>query len=122
MSTKHLKISGDLSLPIDAATQTFAFIARKGAGKTYADGKLRKKGERHPVPVHLMIEESQLIVPENFGGDSARMVGIYEEIIRLGRNYGIGVSMISQRPQSVNKEVLNQTECLLVGQVNGAHE
>jgi hypothetical protein len=27
-------------LPIDAATQTFAFIARKGAGKTYAAGKL----------------------------------------------------------------------------------
>jgi DNA helicase HerA-like ATPase len=48
------------------------------------------------------------------------MVGIYEEIIRLGRNYGIGVSMITQRPQSVNKEVLNQTECLFVGQVNGA--
>jgi hypothetical protein len=50
------------------------------------------------------------------------MVGVYEEIIRLGRNYGIGVSMITQRPQSVNKEVLNQTECLFVGQVNGAQE
>src|SRR6185503_14699865 len=30
--------------------------------------------------------------------------------------------MISQRPQSVNKEVLNQTECLFVGQVNGSQE
>jgi len=37
---KQLKISDDLSLPLDAATQTFAFIARKGAGKTYAAGKL----------------------------------------------------------------------------------
>lgn len=37
---QKLKISEDLSLPIDAATQTFAFIARKGAGKTYAAGKL----------------------------------------------------------------------------------
>lgn len=209
-----LKISDDLTLPIDAATQTFAFIARKGAGKTYAAGKLaecmidagvqvvvldsvgnwwglrlssdgkesafdipvigglrgdipleatggkliadtivetgrsliidvsqfskgdrqrfatefgerlwlKKKAERHPSPVHLIIEESQLIVPESVRGDSARMVGIYEEIIRLGRNYGIGVSMISQRPQSVNKEVLNQTECLFALQVNGAHE
>jgi hypothetical protein len=209
-----LKIADDLSLPLDAATQTFAFIARKGAGKTYAAGKLvellleahvqvvvldtvgnwyglrlaadgktagfdvpvlgglrgdipleaaggtliadivvetgrslvidmsqfsladrkrfaaafgerlwqRKKGERHPSPLHLVIEESQLIIPQNVQGDTARMVGIFEEIIRLGRNYGIGVSMITQRPQSVNKEVLNQTECLLVGQVNGAQE
>lgn len=214
---KELKISDDLSLPLEAATQTFAFIARKGAGKTYAAGKLaeclidanvqvvvldsvgnwwglrlgadgksagydipvlgglrgdiplqatggqliadtivetgrsliidvsqfskahrqrfaaefgerlwlKKKAERHPSPVHLIIEESQLIVPENPTGEKeflARMVGIYEEIIRLGRNYGIGVSMISQRPQSVNKEVLNQTECLFCLQVNGAHE
>jgi len=199
---------------MDAATQTFAFIARKGAGKTYAAGKLaelllehhaqvvildtvgnwyglrisadgkgggfdipvfgglrgdlplqatagqlvadvavetgrsliidvsqfslsdrkrfatafgeqlwkRKKGESHPSPLMLMIEESQLIIPQFSRGDDARMVGIYEEIIRLGRNYGIGCTMISQRPQSVNKEVLNQTECLFVLQVNGAQE
>lgn len=199
-----------------AATQTFAFIARKGAGKTYAAGKLaeqlldqqvqviimdtvgnwyglrisangkdkgydipvfgglrgdlplqaqagdiiadvavetgrsmildmsqfsladrkrfavtfgerlwkNKKGEQHPSPITLFIEESQLIVPQQVtgGGDTARMVGIYEEIIRLGRNYGIGAVMISQRPQSVNKEVLNQTECLFVLQINGAQE
>jgi DNA helicase HerA-like ATPase len=35
-----LEIAEDLSLPLDAATQTFAFIARKGAGKTYTAGKL----------------------------------------------------------------------------------
>ncbi len=211
---KTLPISPKLSLPIDAATQTFAFIARKGGGKTYAAGKLaeclldagvqvvildavgnwwglrlmadgrtpaydipvlgglrgdiplessgghliadivvdsgrsiildisqfsktdrqrfatgfaerlwrQKKAERHPSPLHLIIEESQLIVPQMVKGDQAVMVGIYEEIIRLGRNYGIGISMISQRPQSVNKEVLNQTECLFVFQVNGKQE
>ncbi len=210
----NLKIASTLSFPIDAATQTFAFIGRKGSGKTYGTGKLvelligagvqvaildtvgnwyglrlaadgksagidipilgglrgdipleatggaliadalvesgrsmiidisqfskadrqrfalalgerlwkRKKAEAQPTPVHLVLEESQLIVPEAVRGDSAAMVGIYEEIIRLGRNYGIGVTMITQRPQSVNKEVLNQTECLMVFQTNGAHE
>jgi hypothetical protein len=213
--TKLLRISDDLALPLEtAATQTYAFLARKGAGKTYAAGKLaelliaarvqvvvldsvgnwyglrlaadgkgpgldvpvlgglrgdvpledtggelvantlvdtgrsavldisqfsmagrqrfatafatrlwaRKKAEADPAPLHLVIEESQLIVPQNVRGDTAKMVGIYEEIIRLGRNYGIGVSMISQRPQSVNKEVLNQTECLFVLQTNGKQE
>lgn len=217
MSQPTLALSPDLELPIDAATQTFAFIARKRAGKTYAAGKLtellleagvqvvildtvgnwyglrisadgkgkgfdipvlgglrgdlplqatageliadvavetarslvldisqfslgdrkrfatafgerlwkKKKAETHPTPLMLVLEEAQLIVPQftgTSGGDAARMLGIYEEIIRLGGNYGIGVMMISQRPQSVNKEVLNQTECLFVLQVNGAQE
>ncbi|HTF19346.1 MAG TPA: hypothetical protein VK658_14800 [Chryseolinea sp.] len=209
-----IKLSETLSLPLDAATQTFAFIGRKGSGKSYGSGKLvellidagiqvaildtvgnwyglrlaadgkskgidipiigglrgdipleptggtlvadilidsgrslvidasqftkvdrqrfatafgaqlwkRKKAEHNPTPVMLVLEESQLIIPEAVRGDSASMVGIYEEIIRLGRNYGIGVTMITQRPQSVNKEVLNQTECLMAFQVNGAHE
>jgi len=210
----NLKISTDLALPIDAATQTFAFIGRKGSGKTFGAGKLtellmdggvqcvildtvgnwyglrlaadgkspgfdipvlgglrgdipleanggglvadlvadtgrsvnvdlsqfslgdrkrfatefglklwqRKKAERNPSPLHLVIEECQLIIPQMVRGDDARMVGIYEEIVRLGRNYGIGVSMITQRPQSVNKEALTQTECLVVFQVNGTPE
>lgn len=214
MKNQTLELSADLSLPIDAATQTFAFIGRKGSGKTYGAGKLaellmdagvqtvildtvgnwyglriaadgkergfdipvlgglrgdipleatggelvadlvvdtgrsiiidlsqfslgdrkkfatafgirlwqRKKAETDPSPLHLVIEESQLIIPQFVGKDDARMVGIYEEIIRLGRNYGIGVSMITQRPQSVNKEVLTQTECLVVFQVNGTPE
>lgn len=211
---KQLVISEDLSLPLDAATQTIAVIARKGAGKTYAASKLaeeflehgvqtvvmdtvgnwyglriaangkdrgfdipvlgglrgdapltpdagaliadllvdtgrsfivdlsqfsltarkkfafafgeqlwkRKKAQADPSPVHVFLEECQLIVPQFVGRDDARMVGIWEEIIRLGRNYGIGVTMITQRPQSVNKEVLTQTECLLVLQVNGVPE
>lgn len=214
MIDKRLKIADRISLPLDAATQTFAFIARRGGGKTYAAGKLvellldagvqcvvidavgnwyglrlaadgkapgydipvigglrgdipleatggkliadivvetgrslildvsqfslqdrkrfcgafgeylwtAKKRQGNPSPVMLVIEESQLIVPQRVLGDDAKMVGVFEEIIRLGRNYGIGCVMISQRPQSVNKEVLNQAECLFVGQVNGAQE
>lgn len=214
MSHKLLKFSEDLSFPVDAATQTFGFIARKGAGKTYACGKLtellmdagvqcvildtvgnwyglrissdgksqgfdipvigglrgdiplthesgaliadmvtetgrsiiidlsqfnksqrkhfatafgerlweRKKSELQPSPLHLVIEESQLIIPQNMYKGEERMVGIFEEIVRLGRNYGIGVSLISQRPQSVNKEVLSQVECLVALQINGSHE
>ncbi len=83
---------------------------------------LRMKGERHPTPLMLVMEECQLIVPQNVGDGQAKMVGIYEEIVRLGGNFGIGVCMITQRPQSVNKEVLNQTECLFVFQTNGAQE
>lgn len=209
---KEIKISKEISLPKDAVTQTFAFIGRKGSGKTYlatmvaeqmldlhgqviiidpvgnfwglrvnADGKSKGKeifviggdhgdvplvpeagariarllvekgisavldvsgfriGEHkrfaadfaeeffhlkksHRSPVHVFIEEAQKIIPQRVGPDEARMVGAFEQIVRLGRNYGIGCSLITQRPQSVNKEVLSQVECLCVLQVTGPHE
>jgi hypothetical protein len=50
------------------------------------------------------------------------MLGAFEKLTKLGRNFGIGVTLISQRPQSVNKDVLNQTEALFVLQTNGAQE
>ena len=45
-----LKIATDLKLPLDAATQTFAFIARKGAGKTYAAAEDPKSIMRSKLP------------------------------------------------------------------------
>lgn len=79
-----------------------------------------KKSQRSAV--HLFVEEAQLFAPQRTGPEEARMLGAFENIIRLGRNYGIGATLISQRPQSVNKEVLSQVECLCVLQVNGTHE
>lgn len=79
-----------------------------------------KKSQRSAV--HVFIEEAQLFIPQMCRPDEARMLGAFENIVRLGRNYGIGTSLISQRPQSVNKEVLSQVECLCVLQVNGTHE
>jgi len=79
-----------------------------------------KKSQRSPV--HLFLEEAQKLVPQVPEQDERRMLGAFEDIVRLGRNYGIGATMISQRPQSINKEVLSQVECLVVGQINGVHE
>lgn len=80
----------------------------------------RKKRQR--TPVHLVIEEAQVFAPEQPGRGEERMLGAIEDIVRLGRNFGIGCSMISQRPQSVNKEVLNQAEPLVVFQLVASHE
>ena len=35
-----LRMSGELSLPLDVVTQKLAFIGRTGSGKTYAATKL----------------------------------------------------------------------------------
>jgi hypothetical protein len=80
----------------------------------------RKKTAR--TACHLVLEEAQAFLPQMVRGDDARMVGVFEDIGKVGRNYGIGVSILSQRPQAVNKDVLNQTEVLLAFQTNGPQE
>jgi hypothetical protein len=80
----------------------------------------RKKTARSAV--HLFIEEAQAYLPQFVRGDDARMVGVFEDIGKVGRNYGIGTSLISQRPQAINKDVLNQVEVLLAFQTNGPQE
>jgi uncharacterized protein len=80
----------------------------------------RKKSQRSAI--HVFFEEAQEFVPQQVRGDVAKMVGAFERLIKLGRNFGIGASLISQRPQSVNKDVLNQTECLVAFQMTGPQE
>lgn len=75
-----------------------------------------------PAAVHLFLEECQEFVPQNPMGEEQRVLHVFQRIAKLGRNYGIGVSLISQRPQEVHKKVLNLTELLFVFQLTGPHE
>lgn len=75
-----------------------------------------------PAAVHLFLEECQEFVPQNPQKEETRMLHVYQRIAKLGRNYGIGVSLISQRPQEVHKKVLNLTELLFAFQLTGPHE
>lgn len=208
MPAKKLHLSPDLSLPLEAVTQKFAFVARSGAGKTYAAGKLaeelleakaqlvvvdpvgvwwglrlakdgKAKGFPIPVfggehgdmpltadsgafiadlivektlsvvldvssftgaemrrfvtafatqflhrkktaksPVHIIWDEAQDFVPQKVFREVAHMVGAMERLVKQGRNHGIGTTLITQRPQAVNKDVLSQTELLFVLQIN----
>lgn len=80
----------------------------------------RKKAA--PSAVHLFLEEAQEFVPQNPQRDDAKMLHVFERLIKLGRNFGIGVSLVSQRPQELNKKALNQTELLLAFQMTGPQE
>lgn len=79
----------------------------------------------HPAACHIFIEEAQEIVPQNLppatGGENyaARLLHIGNRVVKLGRNYGIGCSLISQRPQEVNKKVLEMCEVTLAFRMTG---
>jgi hypothetical protein len=81
--------------------------------------------KRHRSPLMIVWEESQEFAPQHVppkNVDAAKMAGAMQRLIKIGRNFGIGTFLITQRPQAVDKDVLNQTEVLLVFQMTGAHE
>lgn len=51
-----------------------------------------------------------------------RMLGAFEEIAEVGRNFGVGLHLISQRPQKINKDVLNLADTVLAYRANGVLE
>lgn len=195
-----LRISPDLSLPLEAVTQTFALLAKRGSGKTYtaavmieemaaaalpvavldpvgvlwglrasADGKgpglpvvilggehgdvplestagtiiadfvidarrpvvldlsLFRKGEqarfvtdfaerlyhKNREPLHLVVDEADLFAPQRPMPGEQRMLGAMEDIVRRGRARGLGVTLITQRPAVLHKDVLTQVEVLV---------
>lgn len=128
---------GDLPLDLDRAAALAEWLVQHDGSAVIDLSELRKNERKrfvaafaeslfhaaksHRRPRMVVIEEAQVFAPQMSKG-SEQMLGAIEDLVRLGRNYGIGSMLISQRPQSVNKEVLNQVECLFVGQLQGAHE
>ena len=80
----------------------------------------RKKAA--PAAIHLFLEECQEFVPQNPARGEEQMLHAFNRVVRQGRNFGIGASLISQRPQDVNKKALNQAECVFAFQLTGPHE
>lgn len=129
---------GDLPLEVGAGALLADVIVDRGVSAIVDVSHFRKKQRKEfvadfaeqlfqrkkaaPSAIQVVLEEAQVFAPQRPGRGEERMLGAIEDIVRLGRNYGIGAALISQRPQSVNKEVLNQIECLVVLQLNGKHE
>lgn len=78
--------------------------------------------KRSRTPLMVVWEECHEIVPQHVMGEDARMVGAVERLVKRGRNYGVGTTLISQRPQAVNKNVLNQVETIFAFTTIGTQE
>ncbi len=89
----------------------------------FAEQLYHRKGEtEHRTPLLVAIDEASAFVPQKVAGDTARMVGAIEDLVRRGRAAGIGVLLIDQRPASVNKDVLTQLEILIAHQITSPQD
>lgn len=204
-----LDIAPELSLPTDAVTETFALLAKRGAGKSNAAVRMAEEMHRHglpwvavdpkgdwwgirssrdgkapglPVlvlggqhgdvpleptagrvvadliaaervtavidvslmskadarrfladfaerlytantdPLHVFAEEAHEYIPQRVTAGDARMVGAWEKLVKWGRTHGLGVTLITQRSASLNKDVLTQVETLIALRTTGPQD
>lgn len=75
-------------------------------------------------PLFLIVDEADVFAPQQprEKGDQLRTLGALESIVRRGRIKGIGVLLITQRAAVLNKNVLTQTEVLVVMQTTGPQD
>jgi uncharacterized protein len=93
---------------LDLSLMTKGEMARFSA--TFLEALYR----RNRNSMHLVIDEADAFAPQRtFGVDDAKMLGAMQSIVRRGRARGIGVTMITQRPQVLNKDVLTQADVLI---------
>lgn len=81
----------------------------------------RLKGQSsHRDPVHIIIDEADEVAPQKLSGkegNALRCFGAVDTLVRRGRSSGIGVTLITQRPAAINKDVLTQIELLIAHRV-----
>lgn len=62
---------------------------------------------------HIFIEEAHEFVPQRVFGAMSKTFSAVESLVVMGRNKGIGVTLINQRAATVNKDVLTQLDTLI---------
>lgn len=77
----------------------------------FAERFYRRKASSR-TPVHLMLDEADSFAPQRPMPGEQRMLGAFEAIVRRGRSRGIGITLITQRPAVLNKNVLMMAELL----------
>lgn len=68
--------------------------------------------------MHLFCDEADYYAPQKPFGNEARSLGAMNDIVRRGRKKGIGCTLISQRPQVINKDILTMSSILTVMRVS----
>lgn len=116
----NLAVDKNLSCIIDVSQ--FESDAEKARFANDFANKLFFRKKSSPSAMHLFLEECQEFVPQNPMKGEERMLHAYIRMQKLGRNFGIGSSYITQRPQEVNKKALNMCQTLFVFRTTGTHE
>lgn len=65
------------------------------------------------TPRHIFIEEAHEFVPQRVQSGAGKCFAAVEALVVMGRNRGLGVTLINQRAATINKDVLTQVDNLV---------
>lgn len=112
---KNIDLSG---IPHDIAIPVIGTVAKLvyGIQRMYDMDSL--------VPVTLVCDEAHVYIPADFqlSASQKRMVGIFEEIAKEGRKFGITLFPASQRPSELNKTIMAQCGNFIVSKLNNEND
>lgn len=84
--------------------------------------RLYRRKAKARSPMHLFVDEADSFAPQRPMPGQQRMLGAFEAIVRRGRSRGMGMTLITQRPAVLNKNVLTQVDLLTCLRVSGPQD
>lgn len=74
------------------------------------------------LPLHLIVDEADLFIPQRASPDEKRVLAAFEDIVRRGRSRGLGITVVTQRPAVIHKDILTQIGTLIVLRMLGPQD
>lgn len=112
-----VKIINFSEVPSDILPLIIGLVARV----VFSVQQWTEKDKQHPVA--LLCDEAHLYIPERHeSGVSEEGLKSFERIAKEGRKYGVGLTVISQRPAEVNRTVLSQCNNFVAMRLTNAED
>ncbi len=97
-------------------------VLSKSAARRFAADFIETLYHRNRETLHVIVDEADMFAPQRTASEGARLLGAMEDLVRRGRARGIGVTLITQRPATLNKDVLTQAEVLVALGMTGVRD
>lgn len=91
----------------------------KTQARGFATAFAERLYHRNRDPLHVVIEEADVLVPQRASAATARLLGAMEDLAKRGRQRGIGMTLCSQRAQETAKSVLDLMETVILLRTTG---
>lgn len=73
--------------------------------------------------LHIFLDEADLFAPQsNLNVERAKCLSVWQNVVRRGRKRGLGVTMLTQRPAVINKDLFTQAEPLFVHRMTSSQD
>jgi hypothetical protein len=84
--------------------------------------ELYRLAEKYPAERVLVVEEADMFAPQKPFKEEARCLGAFEDLVKRGGNRNIGLVEITQRSADFNKNLLTQSDMLIVGRTTAPQD